>query len=190
MLVIGAHWIVDGAAAFAVALGVSPLLVSLTIVAVGTSLPELATSVIAGARGNRDIAVGNLIGSNIFNILGVMGVACVASAQGVAVSPVALQFDLPVMLAVAAICLPIFLYQRTVVRWEGLLLIGYYAHYIAYLALVALHDPMEPTVAAIATYILWPLAGLIALLLIIGALRQRAQGTSSPPVEKRQIHLR
>ena len=94
------------------------------------------------------------------------------------------------MLAVAAVCLPIFLYRRAVVRWEGLLLIAYYALYIAYLALVALHDPMEPTFAAIATDILWPLAGLIALLLIIGALRQRAQGAGSPPVEKRQIHLR
>jgi len=81
MLVLGAHWIVDSTVAFAGALGVSQLLVSLTIVAVGTSLPELATSVIAGIRGNRDIAMGNLIGSNIFDILGVMGVACVANAR-------------------------------------------------------------------------------------------------------------
>jgi cation:H+ antiporter len=133
ILVLGAHWIGDGATAFAVALGVGQLLVSLTIVAVGTSLPELATSVIAGARGNRDIALGNLIGSSNFKILVVMGVACVASAQRVAVSPVALQFDLPVMLAVAAVRLPIFLYRHAVVRREELLLIGYYA----------LQDPME-----------------------------------------------
>jgi len=104
--------------AFAAALGISQLLVSLTIVAVGTSLPELATAVIAGLRGN-------LIGSNIVNIFGVLGVASVATARGVAVSPAAIQFDLPVMLAVAAVCLPIFLYRRAVVRWEGLLLIGY-----------------------------------------------------------------
>jgi len=134
--------------------------------------------------------VGNLIGSNILNILGVMGVACAVNAQGVTISMVALQVDLPVMVAVAVICLPIFLYRRAVVRWEGLLLIGYYALYITYLALVALHDAMEPTFTAIATYILWPLAGLIALLLFIGALYERAQGASSPPVEKRQIHLR
>jgi cation:H+ antiporter len=90
MLVLGARWIVDGAAAFAAALGVSQLLVSLTIVAIGTSLPELATSVIAGARGNRDIAVGNLIASNILNTLDLMGVACAVNAQGVTISPVAL----------------------------------------------------------------------------------------------------
>jgi cation:H+ antiporter len=94
------------------------------------------------------------------------------------------------MVAVAAVCLPIFLYRRAVVRWEGLLLIGYYALYITYLALVALRDPMEPTFAAIVTYILWPLAGLIALLLIIGALRHRPQGTGSPLVEERPVHLR
>lgn len=167
----------DGAAAFAAALGVSQLLVSLTIVAVGTSLPELATSVIAGARGNRDIAVGNMIGSNIFNILGVMGVACVANAQGALVSPTALQLDLLVMLAVATVCLPIFLYRRAVVRWEGLLLIGYYALYITYLALVALRDPIEPTFAAIVTYIL-------------GALGHRPQGAGSPLVEEGPVHLR
>ena len=117
--------------------------------AVGTSLLKLATSVIAGARGNRDLAVGNLIGSSIFKILGVMGVACVACAQRVAVSPVALQLDLPVMLAVAAVCLPIFLYRHAVVRQEGLLLIGYYA----------LQDPMESTLSAIAIYLFCPVAG-------------------------------
>ena len=95
------------------------------------------------------------------------------------------------MLAVAAICLPIFPYRHAVVRWEGLLLIGYYALSITYLALVALHDPVEPTFAAIATYILWPLAGLIALLLIIGALRRRApQSANSPLVEECPVHLR
>jgi hypothetical protein len=96
------------------------------------------------------------------------------------------------MLAVAAICLPIFLYRHVVVRWEGLLLIDYYALYITYLALVALHDPAEATFAAIATYILWPLAGLIAIPLIIGALRRRAapQSANSPLVEECPVHLR
>ncbi|NJP06368.1 MAG: calcium/sodium antiporter [Chloroflexaceae bacterium] len=135
MLVIGSGWLVDGAVAFAEALGVSELIIGLTIVAAGTSLPELATSVLASIRGERDIAVGNVVGSNIFNILSIIGVTAVVSGSAVPVAPAALAFDLPVMLGVAIACLPIFFTGYVIARWEGLLFVGYYIAYTLYLML-------------------------------------------------------
>lgn len=135
LLVLGSNWLVDCAAAIAQNLGVSDLVIGLTIVAVGTSLPELATSVVASIRNERDIAVGNVIGSNLFNLLAVMGVAGIVSPSGIAVSTSALHLDLPVMLAAATACLPIFLSGRRISRNEGVLLLGGYLVYATYLLL-------------------------------------------------------
>ena len=135
MLTLGARWLVDGAVAFARLLQISELVIGLTIVAFGTSLPELATSVVASARGERDIAVGNVVGSNIFNILIVLGLSAAAAPSGIAVSQGALVFDIPVMVLVALACLPIFFTGYRVERWEGLLFLGYYAAYVIYLIL-------------------------------------------------------
>jgi cation:H+ antiporter len=146
MLVIGAGWLVDGAVAAAKAMGVSELIIGLTIVAVGTSLPELATSAMAGLRGERDIAVGNVVGSNILNVLCVMGAAAAvapAGSPGIPVARPALAFDVPVMMAVSLACLPVFYVGRQVYRWEGALFLGYYAAYTAYLILdSAGHDAL------------------------------------------------
>ena len=97
LLVLGADWLVEAAIAFARAFGVSELVIGLTIVAAGTSLPEVATSILAALRGERDIAVGNVVGSNIFNLLGVLGVSALVAPTGLAVAPAVLSFDLPVM---------------------------------------------------------------------------------------------
>jgi cation:H+ antiporter len=136
MLVIGANMLVFGATEVAEAFGVSQLIIGLTIVAIGTSLPELATSIVACYRGERDIAVGNVVGSNIFNILTILGVT--ATATGVPVSSAAISFDIPVMLAVAVACMPIFYTGNRISRWEGLLFISYYVAYTAYLGLNAI----------------------------------------------------
>jgi len=117
------------------ALGMSELVIGLTIVAAGTSLPEVATSVIAAARRERDIAVGNVIGSNLFNILVALGLAAVLVPGGVEVAPAALRFDIPVMLAVAVACLPIFFTGHLIARWEWGLFLGYYLAYTLYLIL-------------------------------------------------------
>jgi cation:H+ antiporter len=101
LLVLGSRWFVDSAIMIARAMGVSELVIGLTIVAAGTSMPEVATSIMAAIRGERDIAVGNVIGSNIFNILGVLGISSVVSSDGIRVSAAALQMDIPVMVAVA-----------------------------------------------------------------------------------------
>jgi len=110
-------------------LGLSERIIGLTIVAVCTSLPELATSLIAAFRGQREIAVGNVIGSNVFNLLGVLGITALVSPAPLSVSPNALAFDLPVMLGVAALCLPIFYSGYRVTRAEGVLLLGLYLVY-------------------------------------------------------------
>ncbi len=132
LLVLGANWLVDGAVFIARALQVSELVIGLTIVAAGTSLPEVMTSVIASFRGQREIAVGNIVGSNIFNLLCVMGLAGLVSPKPLTISTAALQFDFPVMLVVAVACLPIFLTGR-IARWEGLVFLLYYVVYVVYM---------------------------------------------------------
>jgi cation:H+ antiporter len=143
-LSIGSRILVDSAVTIASAWGVSELLIGLTIVSVGTSLPEIATSVVAAFRGERDIAVGNVVGSNIFNILAVLGLASLTAPSAIHVSLEALRFDLPVMLAVSVACLPIFFTGFRIARWEGAMFFGYYVAYITYLILAAIrHDHLE-----------------------------------------------
>ncbi|MGH7886050.1 MAG: calcium/sodium antiporter, partial [Thermodesulfobacteriota bacterium] len=100
-LILGSSWLVSSAVIIAEHFGLSKLLIGLTIVAAGTSLPEVATSVVAALKGERDIAVGNLVGSNIFNILVILGISSMVVPGGISVSPSALKFDIPVMIAVA-----------------------------------------------------------------------------------------
>ncbi|MBN2447046.1 MAG: calcium/sodium antiporter [Phycisphaerae bacterium] len=133
LLVLGARWLLAGAVGIATALGVSQLVIGLTVVAAGTSLPEAATSIVAAIRGERDIAVGNVVGSNIFNILAVLGGAAAISDGGVLVSPTALRVDIPVMVLVAALCLPVFFTARRIDRWEGWVFVTGYVAYTAYL---------------------------------------------------------
>ncbi|RME97962.1 MAG: sodium:calcium antiporter [Chloroflexi bacterium] len=137
LLVAGADWLIGGATAIAEIFGVSQLVIGLTIVAVGTSLPEIATSVIASFKGQRDIAVGNAIGSNIFNILLVLGVTALVAPGGIPIPRTAITFDIPVMIAVSVAALPIFFTDYRIDRWEGFLFLGYYLAYTAYLYLRA-----------------------------------------------------
>ena len=137
LLVLGGRWFVDGATTIARGLGVSELVIGLTIVAIGTSLPEVATSLVAAFRGERDIAVGNVVGSNLFNIMGVLGIASLVSPAGIAVSQSALRLDIPVMIAVAIACLPIFFTGHRIDRWEGGLLLACYVAYTVSIVLTA-----------------------------------------------------
>ncbi len=144
MLVAGAQLLVKAATGMAVAFGLSELVIGLTVVAVGTSLPEIATSVLSAIRGQRDLAVGNIVGSNIFNLLLVLGATAMVANDGVPVSASALRFDLPVMTAVAVACLPIFFTGHRIARWEGALFLGYYIAYTSYLLMAASrHEGLE-----------------------------------------------
>jgi len=137
LLVAGARWLLAGATGIARAAGVSELVIGLTIVAAGTSLPELATSVLAALRGERDIAVGNVIGSCMFNLLAVLGLSAALAPTGIRVAGAALAFDIPVMAAVALACLPVFFRRQLIARWEGGVFTLYYVAYALYLGLAA-----------------------------------------------------
>jgi cation:H+ antiporter len=137
LLVVGADRLVVSAVSIATALGVSDLVIGLTIVAAGTSLPELATSVVAAMRGERDIAVGNVVGSNLFNLLLVLGGAAAVAPRGLGVAADALTLDLPFSLVVMVVVLPVLAIGLTVRRWEGALLVTGYVGYAAVLFTVS-----------------------------------------------------
>ncbi|MDI1237418.1 MAG: calcium/sodium antiporter [Polaromonas sp.] len=138
LLVLGSEWLVSASVIFAKALGISDLVIGLTIVAAGTSMPEVATSLMAALKGERDIAVGNVVGSCTFNILGCIGLAAMLSGDlGLAVPTALLNFDLWVMMAVALACLPVFLTGREIARWEGGVFVLYYVAYVVYLVLAS-----------------------------------------------------
>lgn len=166
-LVLGSEWLIRGAVSLARVMGVSELVIGLTIVATGTSLPELATSVIASLRGERDIAVGNAIGSNIFNILSVLGISTVVSPHGLKVAPAVLSFDGWVMLAVAVACFPVFFNGFEIKRWEGILFVGYYIAYITYLVLKATEHDALPLFSTVMIGFVLPITA-ITLLLSLG----------------------
>ena len=169
LLVQGSDWLVEGATVMARALGVDDLLIGLTVVAVGTSLPELATSVMASFKGERDIAVGNVIGSNLFNVLAVLGLAGIFAPEGVDVAASVLSIDFPIMLAVAVACLPVFFTGFVIARWEGFVFVGYYVAYTAFLVLTATdHGSLEAFRAAMLFFVI----PLTVLTLGIGVARQ------------------
>ncbi|MBP2317596.1 cation:H+ antiporter [Nesterenkonia lacusekhoensis] len=166
LLVAGAQMLVTGATDIATALGISELIVGLTIVAIGTSLPELATSVIAALRGERDMAVGNLVGSNIFNIGAVLGLTAVVSPAGIGVDRAAIVFDMPVMVAAALVLLPLAFTGQIIARWEGFLLVGLYVAYVVYLVLAASqHAALDPFSATMLWFVL-PITALWVIALL------------------------
>lgn len=177
LLLVGARWLVDGAVAVATAFGLSELVVGLTVVAVGTSLPELATSVIATIRGERDIAVGNVVGSNVFNLLAVLGLSAIVGGE-IPVAPGALTFDLPVMTVVAIACLPILFTGYRIARWEGALFLTYGAGYTVYLLATAIRHPTVPALAEALAAVVIPLTVVTLLVL---ATRDVRRGRGSEP---------
>jgi cation:H+ antiporter len=170
LLVIGSSALVEAATDIAAALGVSELVIGLTVVAVGTSLPEIATSVLAAARGQRDLAVGNAVGSNLFNILAVLGITASISRSSIPISDGALSLDIPVMIAVAIACLPIFWNGYALRRWEGWVFLVYYGAYIAWLVLDGGdHGIREEYAVALLGFVL----PLTVLTFVVIALRER-----------------
>lgn len=136
VIVVGAEWLVDGAVSLGRSLGVSEALIGLTVVAVGTSAPELATTIVSTVRGDRDIAVGNLIGSSTYNLTFVLGTSLLFGPPALGVDRQILTVDLPVMVAATLACVPVFLTGSRVRRREGALFVAAYAVYLAYLVVV------------------------------------------------------
>jgi cation:H+ antiporter len=175
LLVLGSRWFVESAVVIAQQFGVSELVIGLTIVAAGTSLPEVATSIMAAIRGERDIAVGNVVGSNIFNIMGVLGISSLVSAEGVAVSEAAFRLDIPVMIAVAVACLPIFFTGHLIARWEGALFLAYYCAYTASIIIAATVPALTRTFA---TMMLGAVIPLTVITLVTGVVRHIRNGSN------------
>ena len=176
LLVLGSRWLVDAAVAFARWAGVSELVIGLTIVAAGTSLPEVAASVLASLRGERDIAVGNVVGSNIFNILGVLGIAGLVSPVPLPVAPAIMAFDGWVMLAAAFACLPVLFTGRIIARWEGALFLGYYVAYTAYVVLAAQGHDALPRFSAVMLWFVLPLTALTLLVTLMTSIKREFRG--------------
>ena len=166
LLGVGANWLVRGSVTIATRIGVSELIIGLTIVALGTSLPEVVTSIMAARRGERDIAVGNVVGSNLFNILCVLGLSSLIAPQGIAVSSTALRFDIPVMIAVAVACLPIFFTGNVIARWEGGLFFFYYLTYTTYLVLDATNNDFGRTFAGVMVVFVIPITFITILITV------------------------
>ena len=138
MIVQGANWMVNSAVTIAQILGMSELVVGLTIVSIGTSLPEVATSMAAARKGNADMAVANVLGSNIYNVLLTLGLTIVIAPGVLEVSRNALLLDMPFMIAVAVGCIPIFLAGFDLTRTDAFLFLFYYTAYLSYLVLEAI----------------------------------------------------
>ncbi len=174
-LVLGSQWLVDSAVTIARHFHISELVIGLTIVAAGTSLPEVATSVVAAMKGERDIAVGNVVGSNIFNILCVIGFSSIIAPKGIQVSNAALTFDLPVMIGVAVACLPVFLCGYRISRANGIAFLLYYGVYLGYLLLTAAqHDLVDNYRSALIWFVM-PLTVVTLLFLTWSGWRNRAK---------------
>ena len=164
ILIAGSQLLVVGAVGLATSFGVSSAVIGLTIVAAGTSLPEVATSVIAAWKGEKDIAVGNVIGSNLFNLLGVLGFASLVSPMGLPVSSGFIGFDIPVMLLVATVCFPIFLSGWEISRWEGAVLVACYIAYTVVVVMVETDHSAAPLPRNVLVFGAIPLAGLLTMI--------------------------
>jgi cation:H+ antiporter len=177
LLVLGARWLVEGAVLLASAMGVSDVVIGLTVVAAGTSLPEVFTSLVATLRGERDIAIGNAVGSNIYNILAIVGICGILTTGGLNVAPSLINFDIEVMLVAAVACLPVFFTGYSIARWEGWLFLGCYAAYTAYLIMDATrHDALPVFSHAMAVFVL----PLIAVTISVIAFRSLRKLRSRP----------
>ncbi|TCC46073.1 calcium/sodium antiporter [Kribbella capetownensis] len=133
VIVIGATLLVDGAVDAAQAFGVSDAVIGLTIIAIGTSAPELVTTIVSTIRGNRDIALGNLLGSSVYNIAIILGVTILAAPGVVEVPDEVLQSDLLLMVGAAVACVPVLVSGRRITRTEGGIFVAAYVAYLAWL---------------------------------------------------------
>lgn len=173
-LVVGSKLLVSGATAVALAFGISGLVVGLTVVAIGTSTPELASAIAAVRRGEVDIAIGNAVGSCLFNIGMVLGLPALLVPGGLAVPTAAIALDLPLMLAAAVTLVPMVFTGYQIARWEGSLLTLLYASYVTYMVLDAAgHDAQEGFSAVMLIFVL-PTIAIALLGLVVYELGVRA----------------
>jgi cation:H+ antiporter len=169
LLGFGSDLLIDGAVAIATQLGIAPVIIGMTIVTIGTTAPELTTCLVAAWNGERDIAVGNIVGSNIFNVLAVLGVGSLVAPDGINVGPRMIGFGIPVMIAVLFSCMPIFFAGQAIRRWEGVLFLLFFVLYITYLVLEELHDER---VLTLQNAVIWFIAPMAAVTVVVSVWRE------------------
>ncbi|QVM93936.1 calcium/sodium antiporter [Pseudomonas entomophila] len=163
LLSLAGHLLLEAAVEVATDLGLSERIIGLTVVAVCTSLPELAAALIAALRGEREIAVGAVIGSNLFNLLAVLGLTALVTPEPLSISPNALGFDLPVMLGVAALCLPVFYSGYRVTRAEGLVFLCLYLAYGLHVVAFTTGMPLAGRLERLMLFYVMPVLGIVLL---------------------------
>ncbi|MFV3379881.1 calcium/sodium antiporter [Pseudomonas sp. NY15354] len=173
LLSLGGHLLLEAAVEVATDLGLSERIIGLTVVAVCTSLPELAAALIAALRGEREIAVGTVIGSNLFNLLAVLGLTALVTPTPLSISPNALDFDLPVMLGVAALSLPVFYSGYRVTRAEGLVFLCLYLAYGLHVVAFTTGMPLAGRLEQLMLFYVMPVLGLVLLYTTVRAWRRQ-----------------
>ncbi|MAO64315.1 MAG: hypothetical protein CL666_04895 [Balneola sp.] len=162
-IVSGSRWMVDAAVEIAGVLGISELIIGLTIVSIGTSLPEVATSLSAVRHNDSDTAVANVMGSNLYNIFLTLGLTIVVAPGALSVSPDALKLDMPIMIAVALACLPLFWPGKQLGRIEAGGFLFYYIAYMAYLVLISIQHPLEQTMEWWMVWVIMPVTVVLII---------------------------
>ncbi|MFY0685151.1 MAG: calcium/sodium antiporter [Balneola sp.] len=157
LIIQGSSWMVDSAVKIATILGLSELVIGLTIVSIGTSLPEVATSIATIRKGNTDMAVANVLGSNLYNILLTLGLTVVIAPNVLDVSAAAIALDIPFMVAVSIACIPIFIAGFDITKSDGSIFLFYYGSYLTYLVLEAMDSSFLPTMQVGMLYVVIPL---------------------------------
>ncbi|AVD81791.1 conjugal transfer protein TraR [Pseudomonas sp. SWI6] len=173
LLSLAGHLMLEAAVEVATDLGLSERIIGLTVVAVCTSLPELATAMIAALRGEREIAVGTVVGSNLFNLLAVLGLTATIAPEPLSISPNALAFDLPVMLGVAALSLPVFYSGYRITRAEGLVFLCLYLAYGLHVVAFTTGMPLAGRLERLMLFYVLPVLGVVLLYTTLRAWRRQ-----------------
>ena len=172
LLVLGSNLFVDAAVSFARMFGISELIIGLTIVSIGTSLPEVATSIMASIKGEKDMAVGNVVGSNFFNIVYILGITALINPSGLTIQSSLLYFDIPLLLFVSFVCLPLFFTGQEISRWEGALLFFFYILYVVYLIMQSTNYSGITYFNTTVLYFIFPLSLIIIFATLRNALKK------------------
>ena len=172
-LIMGARWIVSSAIIFAEMAGVSELVIGLTVVAIGTSLPEIVISLLAAFKGEKDIAVGNIVGSNILNFLAVLGVSGLFIPEAIPVQQSLLDVDMLLLIGATLLCFPVFFTNRRIVRWEGALFLVLYIAYLLYQFLIASDHQVLEVFISLMVYFVFPMALLLVVTAFIAEAKKR-----------------
>lgn len=179
LLLTGSNWLVDSSVSLARYWGVSELVIGLTVISIGTSLPEIATAIVSGFRKKNDIAVGNVVGSNLFNLMMVMGLTATVAPGGLSISSIAVSLDLPFMVMIAVLAYPIFYTNWAVDRWEGLLFLLLYSGYTYYLLMYNIGNPIITKLNFWILFVITP-----ALLILLTVLSLRAFKRQGSPFQR------